>query len=222
MMSQSGKGTGRAAGRCPARTAPTSKRFTARRGTPGLAAVAAIAAGVVGGATVAHGQVAGPQKAGPDRAGPGRAGTAVQASPTPSPRPSERGSSHRLAVQRSRPLTQEARDRLLAEAKRLKGTRYRYGGDTPRTGFDCSGFARYVYAEVDRKLPRTARAQYDAAAVISRAHARPGDLVFFHQRGSVYHVAVYAGGGKVWQSPKPGDAVELEGIWTDDVTFGRF
>ncbi|MGH3344468.1 MAG: C40 family peptidase [Carbonactinosporaceae bacterium] len=207
----------------------------ARRRAPGLAAVAAIAAGVVGAATVVHGQLAG-QGPGPKAT----AGAAVQASPTPSPRPSGRNPARRLAraTKPSRPLTHEARARLLADAKRLKGTRYRYGGETPRTGFDCSGFSRYVYAGVGRQLPRTARAQYRAATTIPRARARPGDLVFFHRHGAVYHVAVYAGGGvrgytrgdvrgdvrggRVWQSPKPGEAVELADIWTDHVTFARY
>jgi cell wall-associated NlpC family hydrolase len=102
------------------------------------------------------------------------------------------------------------------------GVPYRYGGTTPRTGFDCSGYVKYVYARAHKSVPRTAQEQYRASTTVSRAKARAGDLVFFHSsRTQVYHVGIYAGSGYLWHAPKPGKKVAKVKIWTTAVTFGR-
>ena len=102
------------------------------------------------------------------------------------------------------------------------GVPYRYGGTTPQTGFDCSGYVKYVYSRASKAVPRTAQEQYRASAVISRRSARAGDLVFFHSsRTQVYHVGIYAGSGYVWHAPKPGKRVAKVKIWTTSVSFGR-
>ncbi len=112
------------------------------------------------------------------------------------------------------------RARVLREAAALRGTPYRWGGTTP-SGFDCSGYTGYVYRYAGHALPRTSRAQYAAVTHISRASARPGDLVFFKSGGSVYHVGVYAGSNMLWHSSRPGHPVAKERIWTSSVAFGR-
>ncbi|MGH3343884.1 MAG: NlpC/P60 family protein [Carbonactinosporaceae bacterium] len=112
--------------------------------------------------------------------------------------------------------------RVLAMAERLEGIPYVYGAETPGSGFDCSGFTSYIYAKLGKQLPRTAAEQHAAATQVAPSQARPGDLVFFHGSGGVYHVAIYAGGHKVWQSPRPGRSVELAEIWTSAISFGRF
>jgi cell wall-associated NlpC family hydrolase len=56
---------------------------------------------------------------------------------------------------------------------------------------------------------------------VSRASARPGDLVFFMSGGRPYHMGIRAGAGKVWHSPKTGDHVKLSTIWTSAVAYGR-
>lgn len=102
------------------------------------------------------------------------------------------------------------------------GVPYRYGGTTPQTGFDCSGYVKYVYSRANKVVPRTAQEQYRAGTVISRRSARAGDLVFFHSsRTQVYHVGIYAGSGYVWHAPKPGKRVAKVKIWTTSVSFGR-
>ena len=69
---------------------------------------------------------------------------------------------------------------------------------------------------------RTASAQRAATDHISRSHAQPGDLVFFHNSsGHVYHVGIYAGHNKVLHSPHSGSHVKTETIWTSHVSFGR-
>lgn len=111
--------------------------------------------------------------------------------------------------------------RVLKEAAKLRGTPYRYGGTTPR-GFDCSGYTGYVYKRAGKALPRTSRAQYSATKHLSRAAAKPGDLVFFKSGGgSVYHVGIYAGGNMLWHSSKPGRPVAKAKIWSSRVAFGR-
>lgn len=113
------------------------------------------------------------------------------------------------------------RTKVLREAAKLKGTPYRYGGTTPK-GFDCSGYTGYVYKKAGKKLPRTSRSQYSATKHISRAAAKPGDLVFFKSGGgSVYHVGIYAGGNMLWHSSKPGKPVAKAKIWSKNVAFGR-
>src|SRR4051794_12953441 len=92
---------------------------------------------------------------------------------------------------------------VLAVAARYVGTPYVYGGTTPR-GFDCSGFTGYVYRQLGMHLPRTANQQMHATHRVSRSHARPGDLVFFVSGGHAYHVGIYAGGGKMYDSPRTG------------------
>jgi LysM repeat protein len=86
---------------------------------------------------------------------------------------------------------------LIAEAKSLIGTRYRYGGETSR-GFDCSGFVYYLYKKVEGiTLPRTSRAQASVGVAVSRSQLQPGDIVLFRTRGSrvVNHAGIYMGGG---------------------------
>ena len=106
---------------------------------------------------------------------------------------------------------------VLAIAAQYEGLMYSYGGTSPSTGFDCSGFTQYVFAKVGISLPRTAEEQRAATTRVS--DPQPGDLVFF---GSpAYHVGIYAGNGKMWDSPRTGEAVALRSIWTSSVTYGR-
>lgn len=82
---------------------------------------------------------------------------------------------------------------VLNIGKQYLGVPYVYGGTTP-SGFDCSGFTRYVFAKKGISLPRTSRAQ--RAAVKYTNNPQPGDLVFFNVGGgAITHVAIYAGNG---------------------------
>ena len=106
---------------------------------------------------------------------------------------------------------------VLAIAAQYAGLMYSYGGTSPSTGFDCSGFTQYVFAQVGISLPRTAEAQRQATTRVS--NPQPGDLVFF---GSpAYHMGIYAGNGMMWDSPRSGKAVALRSIWSSSVTYGR-
>ncbi|MDP9436566.1 MAG: NlpC/P60 family protein, partial [Actinomycetota bacterium] len=107
---------------------------------------------------------------------------------------------------------------VLAEAARHVGKPYRYGATGPST-FDCSGFTRYVYARLGKSLPHNSRAQERVTTRVSRAQARPGDLVFIKDvRG---HVGIYAGNGRMFDAPRAGKRVSLRRIWTPNHVFGR-
>lgn len=112
-------------------------------------------------------------------------------------------------------------NKIVAAARAQQGKPYKYGSRGPGA-FDCSGLTGFAYAKVRITLPRTAQAQYCLARKVSSAVARPGDLVFWMSGGRAYHVAVYAGQGRVWHAPKPGDRVKLAPIWlAKQVRFGR-
>jgi cell wall-associated NlpC family hydrolase len=101
-----------------------------------------------------------------------------------------------------------------------KGSPYQYGATGPRR-FDCSGLTLYSYKKAGKKLPRTTQQQYNKTRRVSASARKKGDLVFFHSGRSVYHVGIYAGGGRIWHSPKTGSVVRLERIWTRSVWYGR-
>ena len=115
--------------------------------------------------------------------------------------------------------TVEAKALSIAASKH--GDPYVYGAAGPNR-FDCSGLTSYAFKKAGRTIPRTAQAQYNASHHISKASLKPGDLVFFHSGRSVYHVGIYAGGGKIWHAPHTGTVVKLEKIWTTQVYYGRF
>ncbi len=80
--------------------------------------------------------------------------------------------------------------RVLKKARSLLGSPYRYGGNTPK-GFDCSGFSKYVFDNIDIDLPRTSRSQGRIGKVVPRSKARPGDLIFFaNSKGIINHVGI--------------------------------
>ncbi|MEU2766921.1 C40 family peptidase [Streptomyces diastaticus] len=110
--------------------------------------------------------------------------------------------------------------KALRIASSKKGSPYQYGATGPRR-FDCSGLTLYSYKKAGKTLPRTAAQQHNRTKRVSPANRRKGDLVFFHSGGNVYHVGIYAGGGRIWHSPKSGAVVRLEKIWTGNVRYGR-
>ena len=113
--------------------------------------------------------------------------------------------------------------RIVAVAKRYVGhARYVEGGATPRHGFDCSGYTKYVYQHAHvRRLPHNAEAQRHVHGMrrISRAKARPGDLIFYLSGGYAFHVAIYAGHGMQYAAATPRDGIRYQHIWSRRVEF---
>lgn len=118
-------------------------------------------------------------------------------------------------------------DRAAWIAQKQQGTMYRFGGESPKTGFDCSGLTQFAFGQgAGVSLPRTAAEQYDVAVKISQGEASKGDLVFFNTRGKrVGHVGIYLGDNKFVHAPRAGKAItteKLEGYWGERlIGFGR-
>ncbi|KQX97165.1 hydrolase [Rhodanobacter sp. Root480] len=111
----------------------------------------------------------------------------------------------------------DLRKALIAMAMKLRDTRYVRGGRDPSTGFDCSGFVRYVFAHaVGMQLPTNSAAQFLAGLKVKRADMKPGDLVFFRTSGKhrVSHVGIYISDGRFIHSPTTGKSVEISSLET--------
>jgi cell wall-associated NlpC family hydrolase len=91
------------------------------------------------------------------------------------------------------------RDSLVSLARAQLGRRYRYGGETPERGFDCSGLVQYILAAFDVRAPRTAARQagFGAEVVRDTARLRPGDLLTFGEGRRIEHIAIYVGDGRM-------------------------
>jgi len=96
--------------------------------------------------------------------------------------------------------------RAASFARKLLGVPYRYGGSSPRTGFDCSGFVRYVYAHFGISLQHSSFADYWRGRRVGRWQMKPGDLVFFDGEG---HVGIYIGHGRFIHAPHTGTVVTI-------------
>jgi cell wall-associated NlpC family hydrolase len=94
-------------------------------------------------------------------------------------------------------------------ARHLIGVRYTYGGSSPSSGFDCSGFTRFVYSHFGIDLPHYSGAQFGEGRQVSRWALRPGDLVFFDGLG---HVGIYIGSGRFIHAPHTGTRVSIDAL----------
>jgi cell wall-associated NlpC family hydrolase len=112
----------------------------------------------------------------------------------------------RPASVRHRMLHVPLGNRVARYAKHFLGVRYVYGGSSPRSGFDCSGFVRFVYAHFGVSLAHSSFSQFRSGVRVSRAGLKPGDLVFFHGVG---HVGIYIGGGRFIHAPHTGTRVSI-------------
>jgi cell wall-associated NlpC family hydrolase len=85
-------------------------------------------------------------------------------------------------------------DRLVSRAMNYLGTPYRYGGTSPSTGFDCSGFVYYLYGAVfGQSIPRMPHDMAREGVTVARSDLQRGDLVLFGSRGTYTHIGIYAG-----------------------------
>jgi len=121
----------------------------------------------------------------------------------------------------------EAND-VLFRAIGLVGTPYRWGGNTPAGGFDCSGLVNFIYRDVAGiQLPRTSHdmAAVDARKVKQMTQLASGDLVFFDIGGAISHVGVYVGKGRFVHAPNSGGTVRLDDIdgpyWAKHFAYGK-
>ena len=95
----------------------------------------------------------------------------------------------------------------------LVGTPYRYGGNTPDTGFDCSGLIGHVYqTRAGLMLPRTVARLQSWGQSIPSDDVRAGDLVTFAQGGTATHAGIYVGDGRFVHAPSTGGEVRLDSL----------
>jgi cell wall-associated NlpC family hydrolase len=143
--------------------------------------------------------------------------------------PQQPGGPHAPAMlQRPAEVEPTAGEKVVSIAAGLIGTPYRFGGESPGKGFDCSGLVFYSFEQMGVKVPRTAADQRKAAERVKRDDLEPGDLVFFRSsKGRVDHVGIYAGDGRFIHSPNSHSVVSY--AYLDDpyyrshfVSAGRF
>ena len=116
-------------------------------------------------------------------------------------------------------------ERAAAQALKMVGAPYRYGGASPR-GFDCSGLVQWSYRHAGVALPHNTEQQRRLGQRVRLADLRPGDLVFFEQRGKKNgHVAIYIGHGEMVHAPSSGKHVRRDRLfsayWKKHVTEAR-
>lgn len=117
--------------------------------------------------------------------------------------------------------------RVADAAMRWLGMPYSWGGGTVSgptwgqggpVGFDCSGLALWAWGQVGTYLPHYSGYQFNSGRHISRSNLMPGDLVFWAYNtsdpGSIHHVAIYIGGGRIIQAPQTGDVVKISYMWS--------
>jgi len=134
--------------------------------------------------------------------------------PPSAPRPSRTTTRTRWPV--SNTSAANAARRVVPTAEQYIGVPYRYGGTSPQSGFDCSGFVQYVYGLNGVDLPRTSRQMAGAGAAVepSTRSLQVGDLMLFQQGGRISHVAIYAGNHRFIHSSSSGNGVRYDDLDT--------
>ncbi len=122
------------------------------------------------------------------------------------------------------------RNTLIKEATKLTGSKYKYGGTSPK-GFDCSGFTSYVYNKIGIKIPRSSSAQADKGTKITQGAAKPGDLLFFRfkKQHKISHVAMVLSNDEdgmqiIHSTTSKGVMIEeisASKYWQEKLLFGR-
>lgn len=99
--------------------------------------------------------------------------------------------------------------RVVKYARRFVGVPYVYGGSSPRTGFDCSGFVRYVYQHFGISLPHSSYGDLSHGRRVLRKYLKPGDVLFFAGAG---HVGIYVGGNRLIDALHSGTVVHISSM----------
>ena len=102
---------------------------------------------------------------------------------------------------------------LIMNAMSLIGLSYRFGGNSPTQGLDCSGFMQYIFKRsMGITLPRTSAEMATVGQPVERANLKPGDMVFFGSGGRVSHVGMYIGNDRFIHAPRTGRDIEISSM----------
>ena len=110
---------------------------------------------------------------------------------------------------------------IIAYASNFLGTPYLWGGTSPSTGFDCSGFTQYVYAHFGIKLGRTTYDQINDGYGVSKDELQAGDLVFFGKNNDPTHMGMYVGNNTYIHAPRTGDVIKISSMTRSDYITAR-
>lgn len=116
---------------------------------------------------------------------------------------------------------------IILSALSQTGVKYKFGGNSPEGGFDCSGFVRYVFQQAaNLTLPHGARAISQLGQTVTQRELKPGDLVFFNTvRSTFSHVGIYIGNNRFIHSPSAGSAISVtdmgDSYWAKRFTGAR-
>jgi cell wall-associated NlpC family hydrolase len=116
---------------------------------------------------------------------------------------------------------------VVVGALNMIGVRYQWGGSSPDSGLDCSGFVRYVFRDtLGMTLPRRAEEMSQVGEKVKMSDLKPGDLVFFNtMRRTFSHVGIYIGDNKFVHSPSTGSKIRVDemddGYWEKRFTGAR-
>jgi len=117
---------------------------------------------------------------------------------------------------RNAPVFVATAERAATIALEAVGIPYRWGGESPSGGFDCSGLVRWAYGRVGVDVPHSSYALYGTGRAVSEARLEPGDVLFFTGLG---HVGLYLGRGRMVHAPYSGKNVEV--VRLDNSHYGR-
>ena len=125
--------------------------------------------------------------------------------------PARKESAQENATEDKRPISKGDADELIRNAMGLIGVAYRFGGTSPSTGFDCSGFMQHIFRKAFAvNLPRTSAEQARVGTYVARSDLQPGDMVFFRTHGSrISHVGMYVGNNRFIHAPRTGKRIEI-------------
>lgn len=139
----------------------------------------------------------------------------VTKDPVKPPRVTTRPAASARTVANSADVAQAiAGSSIIAEASKYVGYAYKSGGSSPDTGFDCSGFVSYVYAQFGISLPHSSGAYYSVGTQVSEP--QPGDIIV-----TPGHVGIYAGPNLQIDAPVSGKSIQFRAIWQKNPTYVR-
>jgi len=121
----------------------------------------------------------------------------------------------------SRGLANLSEDSIIAFASNFLGTPYSWGGTSPSTGFDCSGFTQFVYSHFGVPVGRSTFDQINDGIRVSKNNLQPGDLVFFGSNNNPQHMGIYAGNNNYIHSPRTGDVIKISPMTRGDYITAR-